>query len=186
MARKAAEPELPEKVLAIHEQLAGSKLAHGFGGALALAYYAEPRATIDIDLNVFVPPSDCGRAAGALAPLGIGGDPSPAAVERDGQCRLWWGRTPVDLFFAYDALHDAMRKSLRKQPFAGTSIPILAPEHLIICKAIFDRPKDWIDIERMLLIADPVDAAEVRTWLERAVGPDDPRCTRATELLGRH
>ena len=27
---------------------------HAFGGALALAYYAEPAATIDIDLNVFV------------------------------------------------------------------------------------------------------------------------------------
>ena len=27
-----------------------------------------------------------------------------AALERDGQCRLWWGRNAVDLFFAYDAV----------------------------------------------------------------------------------
>ena len=26
-----------------------------FGGALALAYYAEPRGTLDVDVNVFVP-----------------------------------------------------------------------------------------------------------------------------------
>jgi len=29
-----------------------------------------------------------------------------AALERDGQCRLWWGDNAVDLFFAYDPIHD--------------------------------------------------------------------------------
>ncbi|HEY7952208.1 MAG TPA: hypothetical protein VID70_04420 [Solirubrobacteraceae bacterium] len=48
-----SEPSLPDKVLAIHRALAQAKVAHAFGGALALAYYAEPRGTIDIDLNVF-------------------------------------------------------------------------------------------------------------------------------------
>ena len=40
---------------------------HAFGGALALAYHAEPRATVDIDLNVFIPVE---RADEVLAPLG--------------------------------------------------------------------------------------------------------------------
>jgi len=44
-------PSLPEKVVAIDSALTG--LPHAFGGALALAYYAEPRATVDIDVNVF-------------------------------------------------------------------------------------------------------------------------------------
>ncbi len=44
---------LPERILALDEALAA--VPHTFGGTLALAYYAEPRATIDIDVNLFVP-----------------------------------------------------------------------------------------------------------------------------------
>jgi hypothetical protein len=39
----------------------------GLQRALTLAYYAEPRATIDIDLNVFVPRDDIEKEA---APCG--------------------------------------------------------------------------------------------------------------------
>ena len=50
-----AGPSLPEKVLLLEEGFAGRGIPHAFGGALALAYYATPRATVDIDVNVFVP-----------------------------------------------------------------------------------------------------------------------------------
>ncbi len=52
-------------------------------------------------------------------------------------------------------------------------MPILAPEHLAVCKAMFDRRKDWLDIEQMLIATDELDVAEVEGWLERMVGPDD-------------
>ena len=42
--------------------------------------------------------------------------------------------------------------------FGPVDIPILAPEHLIVCKAVFDRPKDWLDIEEMLAWGTEVDA----------------------------
>ncbi|HEV7938210.1 MAG TPA: nucleotidyl transferase AbiEii/AbiGii toxin family protein [Solirubrobacteraceae bacterium] len=173
-----SEPSLPEKIVAIHEQLAQAKIPHAFGGALALAYYAEPRATIDVDLNLFVAPSSYSDIERDLARIGVGDGVDPKAVERDGQCRLRWGNTPIDLFFAYDALHDAMRRATRSEPFGETRIPILAPEHLLVCKAIFNRPKDWLDIEQMLVCVDDLDLAEVRTWLDRIVGIDDPRRER--------
>ncbi|HYM53832.1 MAG TPA: hypothetical protein VES97_00605, partial [Solirubrobacteraceae bacterium] len=146
-----SEPALPEKIVAVHERLAGAAVAHAFGGALALAYYAEPRATDDIDVNVFVAPSALAEVREALAPLGVDDGADLAAVERDGQCRLWWGRTPLDLFFAYDEIHQAMRRESRLVPFGDDRLPILAPEHLLTCKAIFDRPKDWLDIEQVLV-----------------------------------
>ncbi|MBI1843131.1 MAG: hypothetical protein HYR89_00725, partial [Actinobacteria bacterium] len=59
---------LPRKVLALTCALDG--VPHAFGGALALAYYAEPRATIDIDLNVFVHGDRFMDVAKQLAPLG--------------------------------------------------------------------------------------------------------------------
>lgn len=133
---------------------------------------------------MFVAPSDFKRVAGALGVLGVDGRPGvEAIVEREGQCRLWWGRTPVDVYFAYDALHDAMRTALRREPFAGTTIPVLGPEHLVVCKALFNRPKDWLDIEQVLVTVEDLDAHEVRGWLDRIVGADDPRGVRMDELL---
>ncbi|HEY5286942.1 MAG TPA: nucleotidyl transferase AbiEii/AbiGii toxin family protein [Solirubrobacteraceae bacterium] len=181
-----SEPSLPEKVLAIDRRLTRAKVAHAFGGALALAYYAEPRATIDIDINLFVPASSYPEIERELAAIGVGDGADPALVERDGQCRLRWADTPVDLFFAYDELHDAMRSAVRRQPFGESMIPVLAPEHLLVCKAIFNRPKDWLDIEQMLLCVEELDTDAVRAWLARIVGADDPRAERFEGALQAH
>jgi Nucleotidyl transferase AbiEii toxin, Type IV TA system len=170
-----SEPSLPEKILAIHEQLTHTKTPHAFGGALALAYYAEPRATIDVDLNLFVTPSSYPDIERELAKIGVGDGVEQEIVERDGQCRLHWGDTPIDLFFAYDDLHETMRRAIRSEPFGAARIPVLAPEHLLVCKAIFNRPKDWLDIEQMLICVEELDIKEVRGWLDRIVGADDPR-----------
>jgi hypothetical protein len=179
-----SEPSLPEKILALHRGLAGAKIAHAFGGALALAYYAEPRTTIDVDVNVFLAPARYSAVQTVLTPLGA--EPlDVCTVERDGQCRTNWGRTPIDLFFAYDEIHDAMRREARLVPFGDDRLPILSPEHLLVCKALFDRPKDWLDIEQMLICTPNLDTGEVRSWLCRALGEDDPRDERFEELAGR-
>jgi hypothetical protein len=175
------EPSLPEKVVAIHERLGDARIAHAFGGALALAYYAEPRATVDVDVNVFVAPSEHPAVARALASLGVAADAGLTA-ERDGQCRWSWGRTPIDLFFAYDELHEAMRAAARTVPFGATTITVLAPEHLVVCKALFDRPKDWLDIEQVLVCADELDIAEIDGLLARIAGQDDERRRRFADL----
>jgi hypothetical protein len=179
----AGQPSLPAKVVAVHEALRAAKIPHAFGGALALAYYAEPRATIDIDLNVFVSPQRWEDVIGALAPLGVGVESvDSAALLRDGQCRVWWGPNPIDLFFTNEPFHEAMAKRTRRLPFAGETLSFLAPEDLAICKAMFDRPKDWVDIEQMLLATDGLDVADIERWLERMVGKDDPRLNRLAEL----
>lgn len=178
-----SEPSLPEKIVAIHDRLEQSGIAHAFGGALALAYYAEPRATDDIDINVFLTPAASADLVEALAPLGIEDDPDPLLVERDGQCRLWWGRTPIDVFFAYDAIHEAMRRDARVSPFGQDRLPILSPEHLLVCKIIFDRPKDWLDLEQVLVCVEDLDTEEIKTWLERILGANEPRVQRFERAL---
>lgn len=180
------EPPLPDKVVAIHEALRSANIAHALGGALALAYYAEPRATIDIDLNVFAPVERWPKVIDTLTEIGVDtANLDSFALERDGQCRLWWGRNPVDLFFSYDPLHEEMRKEARRVPFGATTVPILSPEHLAICKAMFDRPKDWIDIEQMLVVTDEIDAGRISEWLKRMAGADDPRLERLEALASR-
>jgi hypothetical protein len=175
-------PSLPDKVTAIHLALEEAKVPHAIGGALALAYYAEPRATIDVDINVFVHTDQWPTIRDALAPLGVDVEVDEKELGRDGQVRIRWDRNPVDLFFSYDPFHDEMRRSARKVPFNGATIPILGPEHLAVCKAMFDRPKDWIDIEQMLVATSPLDVEEIKSWLERMVGADNPRMERLLEI----
>ncbi len=178
-------PSLPEKVTAIHEALRTARVPHAIGGALALAYYAEPRATVDVDVNVFVPVERWPEIRDALEPLGVDVGADEAALRRDGQVRLWWERNPVDLFFAYDPFHEEMRRAARRLPFAGGTIPVLAPEHLAVCKAMFDRPKDWIDIEQILVATDPFDLPEVEAWLVSMVGESNSRLERLREIVRR-
>lgn len=178
-------PPLPEKVVAIDDALADARLPHAFGGALALAYYAEPRATIDIDVNLFVGVERLPAVRGALEPLGVDDTKDTERLESDGQGRWWWDRTPIDLFFSYDAFHEAMPAAIRRVPFGDDRIPILGPEHLVVCKAVFDRAKDWLDIEQILVSNPDLGREEIRAWLDRLVGADDPRTRRYEELAAR-
>jgi hypothetical protein len=183
--RPESAPSLPEKVIAIHQRLDAARVPHADGGALALAYYAEPRATIDVDLNVFVATERWPEVRDALAPLGIDVSVDEEALKRDGQVRLWWDRNPVDLFFSYDEFHDEMQRGARRVPFGEATLPILAPEHLAICKAMFDRSKDWLDIEQILVATQPLDLAEIESWLQRMVGESDPRVAKLAEIKSR-
>lgn len=173
---------LAQRVAALHAALQG--VPHAFGGALALAYYAEPRATIDIDLNVFVTADHFEEVAAPLRDVGVTVDEVAAhLVERDGQARVWWDATPIDLFFAYDAFHDAAARGRRTVPFADGEIPILAPEHLMVCKVVFNRAKDWVDLEAMRALGHGLDTAEVLRWVGRIAGDEDPRYERIAALL---
>ncbi|MBM3658422.1 MAG: hypothetical protein FJW95_02825 [Actinobacteria bacterium] len=176
------EPSLPDKLLAIDAAFSRARISHAFGGAIALGYYAEPRATIDIDCNVFGGVDDRGRVLRALGGIGVAVPADDPTLVRDGQARYWWGRTPVDLFFAHDPFHGAMARGVRRVPFRDAMIDVLGPEHLVVCKAVFDRRKDWLDIEQVLVGVGAFRADEVRRWLPRIVGTDDPRVERFEAL----
>src|SRR4051794_41101706 len=47
-------PPFADKVSSVGEALSEARIPHAFGGALAVAYYGEPRATGDIDVNIFI------------------------------------------------------------------------------------------------------------------------------------
>jgi len=178
-------PSLAEKVVAIDRALAD--VPHAFGGALALAYYAEPRATIDIDLNAFVGVGRVGDVVEPLASLGVSATAEGIIdlIRHDGQARVFWEETPIDLFFAYDAFHAAAGAKRQCVPFSDTTIPVLAVEHLVVCKVIFNRPRDWVDIDAILGCGTAVDVAAVLRWVGRIAGDDDRRYERIAAVLTR-
>jgi len=177
---------LGDRLLAVHDALDRARLPHAFGGAIALAYCTEePRGTRDIDINVFVDPSRVAAVFAAL-PDGIAHDDHDVAmVERDGQVRLFWGDTPVDLFFSVHEFHQQAAGGVRWVPFEGGSIPVLGCEALVVFKAMFNRTKDWADIEAVAAVG-AVDGPETRAALEDILGADDPAAKKLAAVLAEH
>lgn len=176
---------LVERLLALHRAFEEAELPHAFGGAISLAYWTEePRGTRDVDVNVFVPSAEAARVLDAL-PDGVEATGDAAgALERDGQARLWWDETPVDVFLDYAPIHRQAAEHRREVPFAGAEIPVLGPVELAVFKAMFDRTRDWADIEAMLA-AGSVEAGEVAGVLRTMVEDDDPRFERLAEARRR-
>jgi hypothetical protein len=173
---------IPAKMLAIHTHVRGAGIDHAFGGALALAWCTrQARGTIDVDLNLFVAPE---RTADVLAALPAVITVTPADVallERDGQARLWWDRTPIDVFLNTTDFHAQVALRVRWEPFAGTELPFLACQDLAVFKAFFDRTRDWADLEAMA-DAGALDVPTVAGVLAGFLGVDDGRVRRLLTL----
>lgn len=176
---------LAERILALDAAFERARIPHAFGGALALAFHVEePRATRDIDVNVFVGPDKVTLVFHAL-PAGVSWSAADVLrVEREGQVRILWDDTPVDLFFSTHAFHDVAWLDIERVPFDGGEIPILGATELVVFKAFYDRTRDWADIEAMI----DVDAPDVHRaigWLVDLLGSEDARVDRLRALVSR-
>ena len=94
--------------------------------------------------------------------------------------RLWWDDTPIDIFFAASPFHAEVASRCRSVPFAGGTVRILAAEDLAVFKALFDRSRDWVDIEAMVE-SGTLDVEVAAARLARLLG-DDPRVGRLLAL----
>jgi hypothetical protein len=175
---------LGDQLLAVHDGLDGAGIPHAIGGAIALAYCTlEPRGTRDVDVNVFVGPERARDVFGAL-PDGVEfSGVQLERAERDGQVRLWWGITPVDLFLSVLPFHDYVEAHVRSVPFEGRTIPVLDCAALAVFKAMFGRPRDWVDIEAMVE-ARALDVGEALRWVRDMDGADSTPAQRLAALGG--
>ncbi len=179
-----------ERTVDVHRRLDRAGVPHAIGGALALAYHvAQARATNDIDLNVSADPKRAKRVFELLPADVPWTDREVAAVRRDGQVRLLWPlpdggpAIPLDLFFPQHELHEAIDARAELVPMLDASVPILSATDLLVFKALFDRRKDWADIEELLRFG-KVDLHEARRWLARIVGAKDKRLKTLAEVAG--
>lgn len=174
---------LPEKIVAIHRWLTSGDVPHAFGGALALAWCTRrARGTIDIDLNLLVHPDRAAEAVAALPGAVARTDVDVAALQRNGQARLWWDDTPIDLFLNTTDFHDDLARRVHQEPFLGAELPFLSCTDLAVFKAFFDRTRDWADLEEMVA-ASTLDPERVLGVLVRYLGPGDRRVERLRAML---
>lgn len=174
--------ELIDKLFAVHDSLAKAGLGHAFGGAIALAYCTEePRGTRDLDVNIFTDASHADTALAALPAQVSVTTEGIEAVARDGQARLWWDDTPIDVFLNNHPFHEAVANGVVWVPLSGREIPVLDCASLVVFKALFDRTKDWADIETVAE-RDPRIVAAAAATVAEMLGKDDPTYARLVPL----
>ncbi len=179
----AAVQGLLGKIHALHDVLQTADVPHAFGGALALAWCTQrARGTIDIDINLLLPAE---QAAGVLAQLPDDvkiTKKDRALLQRDGQVRVWWNKTPLDLFFNSTEFHDELLNRVRWETLAGKKLPFLSCYDLAVFKVFFNRTKDWADLEEMAA-AGTLDHERVQATIARYLGLDDERVRALSKLV---
>jgi len=170
--------DLLDLVFALIERFEASAIPYAFGGAIAYSTWAEPRATRDVDLNVWLPADDLSRCFDVLEQVDARFDRAEATREA-GERGMFLARCRdirIDVFvpsvpFYQDALHHR-----RRVAFDGRDTWVLSPETLAVFKMLFHRPKDLADIERMVeLQGESFDDGFVRRSLIGMLGNEDAR-----------
>ncbi len=81
-------------------------------------------------------------------------------------------------------MHADAARNHRIVPFADTRIPVLGPIELATFKAMFDRTRDWADIEAMIQ-AGTLDVDALEASLHTLLTSDDGRFSRLDEAARR-
>ncbi len=175
---------LADRLLAVHDALSAARFPHAFGGAIALAYCTEePRGTRDLDVNVFAEPVRAPEVLSALPEAVAVSAADIQAAEREGQVRVWWEDTPIDVFLDIHRFHREAAEEVREVPFSGRTIPVLGCTALVVFKVLLDRTKDWADIEAVAE-AGAADISRASSLVASILGPEDPTVRRLAALAG--
>lgn len=181
-----ATPTAPALARRLADVLEAAGVPHAIGGALALGVWGFPRATNDVDLDVFVRADDLEPVLSLFERQGFGVDKGAAiaSARSRGDFKLWCEGMRIDVFIASIPFYDSVQRRVRQAPLEGRPAAFLSPEDLVVFKFLFFRTKDILDVERLLAFLGPeFDRGYVRDWLVDLVGPDDERVTRWEALV---
>lgn len=162
-------------------------LEYALGGALAFSAWAVPRATLDIDLNLFCTPETLRDTLRDLLTLGVEGDLEKAVqqAEEMGVAYLRWRGIRLDVFVpSIEFYQEARRTRVRLNVPSLGEAWVLSAEALAVFKLLFFRPKDLLDLEKLLRVqGEAFDHGYVRTQVAAMVGEDDERILRWDALI---
>ena len=170
-----------EAALALAAAFESYSVDYALGGALAYGLWGVPRATVDVDINLFVKPAELGGLFLALGSLSVSFDEERVLREsvEGGLITLRWDSFPLDLFtpsipFCWEAARTKVRHAID-----GNQAWFLSAESIAVFKLLFFRGKDLVDLERLIAVrGESLDVAYVRRWIVEMMGEDDARVVR--------
>lgn len=125
-----------------------------FIGGLAVQRWGEPRETVDVDLTLLTGFRDEGRYAEALIARFEPRIPDPLAFALTNRVLLLRAPSGVGLDIAFGGLpfeHEAVRRSTFFTFPPDIALRTCSAEDLIVLKAFADRPKDWVDVDGIII-----------------------------------
>jgi hypothetical protein len=149
-------------------------------GAQAVIAYGVPRLSADVDITLELPPADAERFVRDMEAAGFALRVDNPAFVRTTRVmpfvHLPTGM-PLDVVLAGSGLEDSFLSRARSVDVAGTVLPIIHPEDLIVAKILAGRPKDLEDAQKLWRIQGPhLNAGHIRqtlALLEEALGQSD-------------
>jgi len=151
--------DIIEELKGVVAGLADAGVDYALCGGLAMAVYAMPRATLDIDLMIQVDSLD--EAARAIEPLGFAMSSAPMEFQ-DGGIRLF-RFTKVDPRTTEVVILDFLLVTEKTAPawesrqefeWEGTRLRVVSPEGLILLKELRGSGTDRDDIDYLRSISD--------------------------------
>lgn len=155
-----------------------------FIGGLAVVRWGEPRETVDVDLTLLTGFGGEDRFITALVSRFEARIPAAEAFARDNRVLLLRTDSGVGLDIALGGLPFEAAAVERSSLFTfPLDVPLrtCSAEDLIVLKAFADRPKDWIDVDGIIIRqSGRIDWTYVRTQLAPLAELKD-----APEILGQ-
>jgi hypothetical protein len=188
VAASVNEPSLTRALKDLIEMLESQHFSYALGGALAFSVWAVPRATADIDLNIWCSPDRIEETVGLLYAAGVGGPEKGIAIkqaEEDGVAYVSWQGIRLDVFVPSIPFYDeAYRTRVRAEvPDIGAAW-VLSKEALCVFKMLFFRLKDILDVEKLIAVQrEDLDSDFVVTQLAEMLGEEDERVLKFKSLI---
>ena len=125
-----------------------------FIGGLAVQRWGEPRETVDVDLTLLTGFRDEARFVEALIARFEPRIPDPVTFALTNRVLLLRAPSGVGLDIALGGLpfeHEVGRRSSLFTFPPDVPLRTCSAEDLIVLKAFADRPKDWVDVEGIII-----------------------------------
>lgn len=123
------------------DALESAGLTCAIGGAIALGVWCPPRATLDVDLNIFVETTQAAAALAPLLALGATGEPELLVrrLQAGDMAMMHLDGVRLDIFLPSIPFYgEAEQRIVRVQPL-GKSVPVLSAETIAVFKLLFLR-----------------------------------------------
>lgn len=170
-------PDALSLAVELGQLLERAGLPYAIGGALALGVHGVSRSTQDVDVNVFAKAEELETLLTLLRENGVQVDEAKArtAGVTEGVFFSWAGPTRIDVFLpSIDLSWEALRTRV-SIVVQGHPTWFLSPELLCCFKLLFFRPKDLLDLERLVQSSATLDRTRVRELMVETMGEDDER-----------
>lgn len=165
MPETRVDDALSDALVAMARWLSAARVPYALIGGVAVALQAVPRFTRDIDVVVWTDDERWPELIDSAAQFAITPrQPDVLAFARRTRVLLLAHSSGVPLDISCGALPFELELVERSQAFdvGAITVQVAAPEHLLVMKAIANRPRDRADIDSLLRAFPEVDTESAR------------------------